>query len=349
MKRNVVRSMIALALAAAVIAMVPPLRARAKAAAVLADAVGLPFPRPFARSVDVRPVQVGGVTGDLYSPGGEAPIILFVPGAAERGRDDERVIEAATALAASNRRVFVPELHLYDRTFREEDIDRIGRAAVALAEDSEEVGVVAFSYGGSFSLVAAQDERVSAKIAFIAAFGAYYDLRHLVQGITTGVTILDGKTTPFETIPEARRLLVDSLVWIAPDSYDDELRSAIKKNDPVGLPPDARPVFDLVANDDPRRVDDVTADLPQRYRDFMTRFSPANGIDDIDVPVYLMQSHVDKATPWTEAVYLDRALEDSRLVLLEQFSHVDAPGLFRLLVDAPDAWRFVSWILAAQE
>ena len=327
--------------------LVPSLRARAKAVAVVADAAGVPFPRAFASSVHVDRVEIG-VDGDLYSPGPDAPAILFVPGAARLGTEDPRVVRAATAMAEAGRRVFVPELHLYDRTFREDDIDRIARAAVALAGEGT-IGVVGFSYGGSFSLLAAQDPEVREHLNFVAVFGAYFDLVHLVQGVTTGATILDGDVETFDTVPEAKTILVDAIARVSPEASEEEFRTAIDTGDAGVLPPEARPVFELITNVDPQRVEGLVDELPAHYRDFLARFSPSHGIGAIDVPVLVLQARNDEATPWTEAMYLERHIEDARVLFLEHFSHVDPPGLGGILLDAPDAWRFVSWILAAQE
>lgn len=135
-----------------VVSAVPPLRARAKAALLLVEVADLPFPRPFASDVDIETVELTpGVVGDLYSGRSGAPVILFVPGAALKGREDARVVQAATALARAGRRVFVPELDLYDRTFRQNDIERIVSAIVELSSDDQRVGVLGFSYGGSLA------------------------------------------------------------------------------------------------------------------------------------------------------------------------------------------------------
>jgi acetyl esterase/lipase len=144
-----------------VVVWVPSLRARAKVVAVLADATGLPFPRPFARVVVVSTIEYDGLVGDLYSGGDESPVILFVPGTVRRGRSDPRVIEVATALARTGRRVFVPELHLYERRFDYDDVERLVTAIVELS-DNAQVGVLGLPYGGSLSLLAAQDQRIRA-------------------------------------------------------------------------------------------------------------------------------------------------------------------------------------------
>jgi hypothetical protein len=44
----------------------------------------------------------------MYKGGDDAPVLLFVPGATRKGREDMRVVRAAKALAAANRRVSSP-------------------------------------------------------------------------------------------------------------------------------------------------------------------------------------------------------------------------------------------------
>ena len=81
----------------------------------------------------------------------------------------------------------------------------------------------------------------------------------------------------------------------------------------------------------------------------LERFSPASKINELDVPILISQSKKDAATPWTEAVLLERSVDQSRLVLLDHFSHVDPPGLSGWLRDGPKAWTFMTWVLEAQE
>jgi pimeloyl-ACP methyl ester carboxylesterase len=346
--RNTRLVAVAAAILPVVVWVVPSLRARAKAVAVLADATRLPFPRPRPCDVAVSTVENDGAIGDLYSSGNESPVIVFVPGAAPGGRSDSRVVQAAAALARAGRRVFVPELHLYRRTFNYEDVERLVTAIVELSAGAQ-VGVLGFSYGGSFSLLAAQDERTRNRLAYVATFGAYFDLLHVIQGVTTGSTLLDGSEVNFPTLPEAREILTSATMRLASGEGVTELARGLGLEDASELPTDLEPVQDLLANEDPLRTDELAAKLPPLFRTTLERFSPSTAIERLEAPLFILQSKKDAATPWTEAVLLDRAVERSRLVLLNHFSHVDPPGLLGWFADGSRAWRFLSWLLAAQE
>ncbi|MGH2755474.1 MAG: alpha/beta hydrolase family protein [Actinomycetota bacterium] len=328
---------------------VPFTRARLKAVAVLADAAGVPFPRPFAPDVEITEEELAqDVTGDLYAPSDDAPVILFVPGAAEEGRDDPRVIRAATALAKAGRRVFVPELNLYKRTLDRDDIERIATAIELLARD-DPIGILGFSYGGSLALIAASDPRVSDGVSFVATFGAYFDLHNVIQGITTGVTILDGSEVAFDRVPMARSILTSAAIDLASEAYAGALRAAIEAEDPRRLTPPAAAIYRLLMNRDPERAAGLVAATPARFRRALEDFSPAGVLHRLGSPLYILQSKRDAATPWTEAVLLDRAVGRSRLVMLNHFLHVDPPGVVGWLTDGPKAWWFLSWVLEEQE
>jgi pimeloyl-ACP methyl ester carboxylesterase len=85
-----------------------------------------------------------------------------------------------------------------------------------------------------------------------------------------------------------------------------------------------------MTNRDPHRIDELAAELPRLFRTTLERFSPSTTVERLDAPLLILQSKKDAATPWTEAVLLDRAVPRSRHVLLDHFSHVDPTGLFRL-------------------
>jgi len=354
---RVIRGVSYAALAVTGLALLPPVQARGKAVAVLADALGMPFPRPAAAPVSRVAAIIGGVPGDLYSPGQPAPAIVLIPGAAPVGKDDQRVIRVARALARAERVVFVPTLELAERRFVEEDIDRIARCAVALAGHElvrGRVTLLGFSYGGSFGLVAAADPRLDGRLAQVAVFGAYYDLIGLVQAVTTGVSLVDGRRIPWQGHPLAQAILRSRAITLAPPKEQNALLVALETGSSGELSPRARAIYDLLVNRDPARTFDLAARLAKPARDLLARFSPSSVADRIEAPVVAMHSTDDPAVPFGEALRLKRGIPRTRLVGVEIFRHVDfsagSPAAWLGATDDLwDAWRFTSWILESQE
>jgi pimeloyl-ACP methyl ester carboxylesterase len=354
---RVVRGLSYAALAVTGLALLPPVQARGKAVAVLAEALGLPFPRPAAAPVTRVAVSMGGVPGDLYSPGVPAPAIVLIPGAAPGGKDDPRVVRVARALARAERTVFVPLLELAERRFVEEDIDRITLCAAALADHETargEVILLGFSYGGSFALVAAADPRLDERLVQVAVFGAYYDLIGLVQAVTTGVSLVDGRHIPWQGHPMAEAILRARAVSLAPGKEQNALLRALEGGSPEDLGAHARSIYDLLVNEDPGNTFDLAAKLPKADRDLLARFSPSSVADRIDVPVVAMHSTDDPAVPFGEALRLEQGIPGARVVDVEAFRHVDfsvtSPAAWlQASDDLWNAWRFTSWILAAQQ
>jgi pimeloyl-ACP methyl ester carboxylesterase len=345
------------ALAVTGLALLPPVQARGKAVAVLAEGLGLPFPRPAGAPVSRVDATMGGVPGDLYSPGQPAPAIVLIPGAAPGGKDDPRVTRVAFALARAERVVFVPTLELAERRFVEGDIDRIASAAAALADHQlvrGRVTLLGFSYGGSFSLVAAADPRLVGKLAQVAVFGAYYDLVGMVQAVTTGVSLVDGRRIPWEGHPLAETILRAQAVTLAPEREQNALSVALQGGSADELSPRSRAIYDLLVNEDPARTFDLAARLPERAREMLARFSPSSVADRIDAPVVAMHSTDDPAAPFGEALRLQQGIPGTRVVSVEVFRHVDfsatSPSAWlQAADDLWNAWRFTSWLLAAQE
>jgi acetyl esterase/lipase len=337
--------------------LLPPVQARGKAVAVLAEAVGASFPRPFAPAVSRVETALDGVTGHLYRLERPAPAVLLVLGAAPQGKDDPRAVRLARALARAGRVVFVPDLTLAEQRFDPEDLDRIVRAVVELDEHPAargQVTMLGISYGGSFALTAAADPRVGGRLAQVAVFGAYWDLVGVIQAVTTGVSEVDGERVPWEGHPVAKTILERHAVDLAPEGSRSDLGAALEGGDPAGLDPAARAIYDLLFNRDPARTEELAARLAPEARDVLTRFSPSSVEDRLRVPVIAMHSTDDPAVPYGEALRLAQALPEARLVTVRSFRHVDfrttGPGGWgSALADLWDAWRFASWLLDVQE
>jgi pimeloyl-ACP methyl ester carboxylesterase len=251
--------------------------------------------------------------------------------------------------------VFVPQLALANRRFIEDDLQRLVLAVVALDEAAfthGQVTLLGISYGGSFAMVAAADPRLEGRLAQVAVFGAYFDLVGVVQAATTGVSSIDGRRIPWDLPPEAQAILEEAAPDLVPAASRQELGRALADRDPSGLARGDRALYDLLVNRDPERTRELARRLSGQAGAIMERFSPSAIADQIRAPVIAMHSMDDPAVPFAEAIRLRRAMPEARLVVVRGFRHVDfssAGGASRAMGDLLRAWRFATWLMAAQE
>jgi pimeloyl-ACP methyl ester carboxylesterase len=300
-------------------------------------------------------VSFDGASGDLYRPPARVPPLVLVPGAARLGKDDPRVVRLARSLARAGRAVFVPDMALSERRFLESDLEALVDAILGLdraAFTRGPVSILGISYGGSFAMVAAADPRVRERLAQLALFGAYFDLVGVVQAATTGVSIVEGRRIPWEMPPEAQAIIEEAAPDLAPAASRQKLSRALATRDPAGLAATDRALYELLVNRDPERTPELAARLSAEAGGILERFSPATVVDEISAPVIAMHSMDDPAVPFAEAVRLTRAMPEARLIVVRGFRHVDfssAGGASRAIGDLMGAWRFATWLLAAQE
>jgi pimeloyl-ACP methyl ester carboxylesterase len=350
---------VALGLAVIVVLLViPPGRTWAKAGVLAADALGIPVPRPLAHEVERRPTDLGGIEGDVYDPGYDAPTVLLVPGATPPGRDDRRVVQVATALAGSGRTVFVPELELYEEEVVRRDVARLVDSTAALAERSEadHVVIAGISYGGSLSVIAAADRLVADRVRTVAIFGSYADLFGVLQAITTGVSLVEGEEIDWpDPHPDAKEVLRDEVIGLLPDGQGDLLAAAIDGDvDPEEIPEPAATLHRLLDNDDPERTYEIVDDLPEIVRVRLDRLSPVHVLDDLAAHLVVMHATDDPLVPYGEAVRFTAHHPDAELFTLTSFGHVDVDATsprdwVEAAGDLRHVWRFAHRVLAPDE
>jgi len=151
-----------------------------------------------------------------------AAVLVFL-GANAAGADDPDVINLGQALARTGFAV----MYYWSPTMGEQaqiDVGEISNLVAAFEHlrgedyvDPERVGLAGFSVGASFALVAAADPRIADDIAFVNAFGGYYDTSDLVVQIASGQAIEGGQTRPWEVDRLTRRVYNNMLI----DSIDD--------------------------------------------------------------------------------------------------------------------------------
>ena len=151
-----------------------------------------------------------------------AAVLVFL-GANAAGADDPDVINLGQALARTGFAV----MYYWSPTMGERaqiDAGEIANLVAAFRHlraeeyvDPERVGLAGFSVGASFALVAAADPRIADDIAFVNAFGGYYDTADLVAQIAAGQANNGGGAVPWDVDRLTRAVYNNMLI----DSIDD--------------------------------------------------------------------------------------------------------------------------------
>ena len=151
-----------------------------------------------------------------------AAVLVFL-GANAAGADDPDVVNLGQALARTGFAV----MYYWSPTMGEQaqiDVEEISNLVAAFEHlrgedyvDPERVGLAGFSVGASFALVAAADPRIADDIAFVNAFGGYYDTSDLVVQIAASQAIEDDGDRDWDVDRLTRRVYNNMLI----DSIDD--------------------------------------------------------------------------------------------------------------------------------
>lgn len=336
--------------------LVPWTRARVTAAATVTEALGLAPTRPFAPTITVETDRIARTMVDVYSPGEDAPPVIFVPGAAPAGRGDSRVERLAHVFATAGRTVVVPELTVYEERLVPADVERLVAIAGELSDQDHGVVFLGFSFGGSLALVAAADPRLDGRVEGVATFGAYADLIGVVQAATTGVAVVDQQRFAWDADPRAEEVVQEELTSLLPEGAAQAVRSVLNGDGRADeLEAAERAVYDLLANEDPERTYQLADELAAPMQDRVAEVSPvavAQGLHD--VPIVAMHSRNDPVIPYGELRRLGEAVPHARLLTIEGLGHAqleltEPQGWVGAIDDLWATWSFAGRVVQWQE
>ncbi len=337
-------ALIALGLAAFWLALAPP-RALEAAALLFELASGrVPALVPAAASWQS---QGGSYQGDLYRPpGGARAALLLVPGAAETGKDDPRLVAFARGLADHGFLVLVPDLP-GPKALRvgHEDIPEIRDAAAYLAglpHGQGPLGIAAISYGVGPAILAALEPGMGKVVGFLVCIGGYYDSTSVITFFTTGywraapgapwqlgkpnaygkwVFVL-ANAVRLDSAADRERLA--RLAW----TKLHDLNADTSALEPT-LGPQGRAVMALLDNRDPAKVPALIATLPERISAEIAALDLADkDLSRLHAQVLLIHGRDDAIVPYSESVDLAAALGPrAHLYILAHLAHASlSPG-----------------------
>lgn len=201
----------------------------------------------------------------------------------------------------------------------------------------DRIGMAGFSVGGSFTMVAASDSRISDDVAFVNAFGAYYDARDFFIQIASNTKRSGDTLENWDVDPLTRRVFTNELIEVAPTQAErDILTRRFVDNAEVatieldGLAGTANISRRLLDGTDPVEAERLLNQMPPDFLEKLDGISPRNHIDSYRNRLLIMHDVGDPLIPVGESRRLVETLrsqgrQNMRYTETEIFEHV-RPG-----------------------
>ena len=282
---------------------------------------------------------------DLYRPGnGSRAGIILVPGAADAGKDDPRLVAFARTLARAQFAVLVPDLvrlrHLELGKTNVQDLADAITYFSARPEVNGRLGIAAMSYAVGLAILAALEPRVEGQVQFIVGVGGYHDLALVVTFFTTGFfrdhTKRGSEWQFMEPDPYGKWVFVISHADRIQNSFDRQALQQIARSKlenasaSIGhladkLGPEGRAYLALLTNKDPGRVSALLKGLPPAIKaEFDSLDLARQDLSKLRARLLLFHGRDDDIIPYTESRALAaRAGKNAELVLVHALAHVD--------------------------
>ncbi len=133
--------------------------------------------------IDVQEFRCGNVTVCSYMSGKGGFPLVVLHGLTREGFGDARLVRFSKMMAAVGLCVYTPNLQgLCMMDPDPAEIDSISALLKGLAkEHKSQIGLIGFSFGGTYALLASSSPEVAESIRFVVAVGAYYSLEDVVE------------------------------------------------------------------------------------------------------------------------------------------------------------------------
>ncbi|MGA3315065.1 MAG: hypothetical protein ABSC64_01355 [Candidatus Korobacteraceae bacterium] len=338
-------------------------------AASLLQRISDPKATGWLANYEVHPVDVRDTTfsfrgtpvpAHVYTPRGVsfAPGIVIIHGMHRLGIDDPRLVNSARAVAASGFFVMTPLVSgIADYRVEGESADLIGAAAGSFAQELNvpKVGILAISFSGGLSLLAASDPQFSPSIAWVASVGGYYDLAHVLRFFATGEAVRpDGSIEHMQPHEYGPLIVVydEPQDFFAPQDVQvahEALKLLLSENGKASealtktmTPADQEIMQRIYRKQRASFAPAILAEIDKRHEELATA-SPAGHLQSLHVPVLLLHGSDDVIIPPTEMLWLQRDIPKKYLLdalISPAISHVN----FGAKVKLRDRLALVHWM-----
>ena len=300
-------------------------------------------PMPTVRSIEYKNTNQH-YQADLYQPG-ETPLagIVLVPGVAQDGRKDPRLVSFANTLARFRFMVLVPEIpNLQELKIRAEDSQAIKDAFTYFSSEIQfspqaQIGIGAFSYAVGPAILAALDPAIRDEVDFILSVGGYYNIEKTITFFTTGYFHYRNEWRFIEPNEYGKWVFVLSNLERLKDPVDIANFRTIalrKMNNPDAiiddltndLSPEASSILMLFQNQDPELTPNFMLSLPIAIRNDLKSLDLASqDLNQLKARLILLHGKDDNIIPYTESIALANAVaeDQAELFLIDGLAHVN--------------------------
>jgi pimeloyl-ACP methyl ester carboxylesterase len=322
--------------------------AQARAVVVISSVLDAPGLTPVVRATSGDPhlsdTRVAGYPALVARPAGEGPwpAVFVVNGTVPQGRELPAVRNLAEGFARAGYLAVVPDLPGLTE-------DRITPSTVAAATEAARgisarpdaengrVAVVGVSTGATLALLAAEDPSLDGKVSLVAGVAPFSSMRTVLSVATTGhYRRPGGKLVRYEAAPFLSYVVARSLVAALPPGEDRRTLSTeisgvgreapdplhdLRQRPTYDLGPQAKSVVRLLANQNPKRFEDLYVALPDGVSQDLEDLSPLAGEEKIGTPVELATGPHDAYFPPSESYALERVAPQRRVTLTKALDH----------------------------
>lgn len=325
---------------------------------------------PIRHTQTTIPFQNGTVYLDIYAPTTPVPLlpharngVLILPGVGDQ-RQDPQLVNLSQSLARTGIITFdMTTDTLLDNDVDAADSDGVVQAFQALARwpglAGQHLGIMSFSAGVPLVCFAAADPRIRDDVAYVTAFGGYFNTADALKVVGRRAMIVDGKLVPWQPVPYTLQVLANVVTGPLPFDEQTSIRAVfapggttLSSQEVAQLSPGGRAIYQLLMGSEPTKVDANMAALPPAVQAELTELSPSRVINQIRAPIFLFHDRNDAFLPFSEsrdfAAALTRIHHEHAYVEFHIFDHVEVKSnlqLTQLLTDGTHLFGALNRVL----
>ena len=283
-------------------------------------------------------VNDDALVADVYRPpgGGTRAAALLSVGASPLGLDDPNIVMLGDALARAG---YVAMLHWSPEMGLRSNMDpsEPGRLVEAFLYmegldyvDPERVGIGGFCVGASLALVAAADPAIRERVAFVNAFGPFFDAEALMLQAVSRTVEYNGERVPWQPHRRTLKFLATELIENLDNASDVRIlthhyldQEAPTPAGPQTLTPQGRIAARLLDGVQPDEARTLYEMLPTTFSEDLSRISPSTYVDGLRARLLILHTRNDEYVPAAESRRLLDATRDRLEVRYTEFIGFD--------------------------